>query len=147
MPFKVDYSEEAGGVVIMALLKTDEQSAFEKEYLAAMDKMHRKSRQDQEKPRRGRGNWHNLFCEIVAHATHYAPEDNQYNLADPFGFKDTAVRMWRGIANASFADAKQYVESLIKGGSMPDGTEHDSIPDDAMTEISRLFDEAKRKAR
>lgn len=96
--------------------------------------------------KRSRGNWHGLFCDVMAHAQHFAPENNEYNLADPYGFKEVGVRMWRSISEASYVDAKAYVEALIAGKQpIPQGTEHGDISDDAIGESARLFSEAKAR--
>lgn len=145
MPFKIDYNAEHNALFVIGSIAYAEIGDFETQYVAAKNKMLNEGRPQQQPQRQTRGNWHDLFCNLLAYSEHYAPPDNTLNLNDPYGFKQTTVRMWRAISGASFVDAKQFVDNLIKQGDRPSGLEHGDVTQEVIEETTRYFTEAKRK--
>jgi hypothetical protein len=140
MPFTIKYDAEQGGVVISGIILPGEQANFVDKYTLAMQDM---SRAEENKKAKKHSNWHSQFVRIIRYAQSTAPDNNEYNLPDPYGFKDAGIRMWRAISDASFVDAKAHIESIIKGSqSYPSGYEYGDIPDEAMTEAARLYEAA-----
>jgi hypothetical protein len=142
MPFTIKYDAEQGGVVISGIILPGEQKDFVAKYTPAIQDMSRAYNEEKEnKKAKKHSNWHSQFVRIIRYAQSTAPDNNEYNLPDPYGFKDAGIRMWRAISNASFVDAKAHIESIIKGSqSYPSGFEYGDIPDEAMSEAARLYE-------